>query len=156
MQKPWLIFQQFCAFLTNCFAQSAHNFKVVFLKDRTTLWRDFMMNHAIAIKENSGQNLHIWPKLTCFFRSWLFWMLPLGLLGFGVNVVAIHSWFVTSYNLIICTTLFHIICTTLWQESMMHHAIAIAENIVSKTFAFDRLWRALFGLGSSVRFHWDD
>ena len=77
-------FPQLCAFLTNCFAQSAHNFKVVFRNDRTTLWQEFMMHHAIAIEEN---------------RSWLFWTLPLGWLGFGFNVIAIHSWFVTSCDL---------------------------------------------------------
>ena len=31
VQNPWLVFPQFCAFLINCFSQSAHNFKVVFL-----------------------------------------------------------------------------------------------------------------------------
>ena len=35
MQNPWFIFPQFCAFLTNCFAQTAHNFKVVFLIENT-------------------------------------------------------------------------------------------------------------------------
>ena len=29
----------------------------------------------------------------------LFWKLPLGSLGFGFNVIAIHPWFVTSYDL---------------------------------------------------------
>ena len=37
--------------------------------DRTTLWQEFMMHHAIAIEEDSEQNLHIWPNLTCFFRN---------------------------------------------------------------------------------------
>ena len=37
VQNPWLVFPQFCAFLTNCFAQSAHNFKLVFLFDPTIL-----------------------------------------------------------------------------------------------------------------------
>ena len=35
-----------------CFAQSAHNFKAVFLIDRTTLWQEFIMHHAISIEEN--------------------------------------------------------------------------------------------------------
>ena len=35
VQNPWLVFAQFCALLTNCFEQSTHNFKVVFLID---LW----------------------------------------------------------------------------------------------------------------------
>ena len=40
VQNPWFIFPQFYAFLTNCFAKSAHSFKVVFLIDRMTLWQD--------------------------------------------------------------------------------------------------------------------
>ena len=57
--KSMIGFPQLCAFLTKCFPQSTHNFKVVFLIDRTTLWQDFMMQHAIAIEEGSEQNLHI-------------------------------------------------------------------------------------------------
>ena len=87
---------QFCAFLTKCFAQSVHNFKVVFLNDRTTLWQEFTMHHAIAIEENSEQNLHICRNLTCFFRSWLFWTLSLGWLGFGFTIMAIPPLFDTS------------------------------------------------------------
>ena len=44
---------------------------------------------AIIMKENSEQKLHIWPNLTCFFRFWLFWTLPLRWLGF-----------VTSYDIL--------------------------------------------------------
>ena len=54
-----LVYPQFFVFLTNCFAQSPHNLKVVFLIDRTTLWQEFMIHHAIVIDENSEQNLHI-------------------------------------------------------------------------------------------------
>ena len=68
---PWLVFPQFCAFLANCLAQSAHNYKVVFHIDSTTLWQEFMMHHVIAYEENSEHKLHIWPYLICFFRSWL-------------------------------------------------------------------------------------
>ena len=75
-------------FSINCFTQSTHNFKVVFLIDRTTLWQEFMMHHAIEIKENSEQNFHIWPNLMCFSRSWFFWTLPLGWLCFDFNVIA--------------------------------------------------------------------
>ena len=53
LQNLWLIFPQFCAFLMNSFAQSAHNFKVVFIIDRTTLWQELMMHHVIANEENS-------------------------------------------------------------------------------------------------------
>ena len=57
-------FSQLCVFLTNCFVQSVHNFKFVRLIDHTTLWQEFMMHHAIAIEENSEQNVYIWPNLT--------------------------------------------------------------------------------------------
>ena len=73
VQNPWSVLPQFCAFLTNCFV---HTFKVVLLIDRTTLCHEFMIHHAIKIVENSEQNLYIWPNMTCFFRSWLFWTLP--------------------------------------------------------------------------------
>ena len=87
----------FCTFLTNSLTQLAHNFKIVFLIDRSILCQKFMMSHAIAIEENGERNLHIWPNLSCFFQLWLFW--TLGWLGFGFNVIAIHPWFVPSYDL---------------------------------------------------------
>ena len=45
-QNLWFVFPQFCAFPRNCFAQSAHNFKVVYLINRTTLWQEFMIHHC--------------------------------------------------------------------------------------------------------------
>ena len=45
LRYPWLVFAQFSAFLMNCFAQSVHNFKVVFLI--RTLWQEIMMHHAL-------------------------------------------------------------------------------------------------------------
>ena len=65
IRNLWLVFPQFCAFLTNCFVQSGPNFKLVFVIDRTTLWQELMMYHAIANEEKSKQNLHIWPNLAC-------------------------------------------------------------------------------------------
>ena len=70
------------------FAQSLAIFASVII-NRTALWQEFMMHYAIAIEDNSEQNLHIWPNLMCFFRSWLFWTLPLGWLGFRFYVIAI-------------------------------------------------------------------
>ena len=43
--------------------------KVVFLIDRTALCQEFVMHHAIAIVENSEQNLYIQLNLLCFLRS---------------------------------------------------------------------------------------
>ena len=85
VQKPWLVFPQIYALLTNCFAQSAHNFKSVFLINRTTLWQAFMMQHAIAIQENSEQNIQISQNLMCFF------FLVLALLYTSIAVIGL--WF---------------------------------------------------------------
>ena len=57
-----------------------------------------MMHHAIAIEENTEQNLHIWSNLTWFFCSWLFWTLTFAWMGFGFNVIALHPWFGTNYG----------------------------------------------------------
>ena len=54
-------------FLTNCFEQSAHNFKVVCLIDRTTLWQEFMMHLAITIEENGEENLRGNRRRNIFF-----------------------------------------------------------------------------------------
>ena len=94
-----MVFLEFCAFQTNCVAQSTHNVKKAVLIDRTTLLQEFLKHHTIAIEKNSEQNLHFWPNFTCFFRSWLLWTLPLGWLGFGFIVIVIHPWFVTNYDL---------------------------------------------------------
>ena len=49
VQNPWLVFPQSYAFPMNCFAQSAHNFNMVFLSDRTTLWQEFMNTSCILM-----------------------------------------------------------------------------------------------------------
>ena len=67
---------------------SMHNFLIVFIIDRKTLW-----HHVIAFEENSEQNIHFWPYLTYSFRSWLFWMLPFDWLGFGFNIIASYDLF---------------------------------------------------------------
>ena len=86
--KSIIEFPQFCGFLTNCLSQSAHNFKIVFLIDRTTYRHEFMMHHAIENEENSDQNFHIdvlfglsssrrvhWDEDTPMIRHqlWPFW-----------------------------------------------------------------------------------
>ena len=103
-QNPWLVFPQFCAFLSNCLVQSTHNLKVLLLIDRPTLWQEFLVHHAIAIEENSKQNLPIWPNLTLCnalldisnsFCS-IFLLLnrsKTGWLGFAFNVIAMHPLF---------------------------------------------------------------
>ena len=74
-----LVFPQFCAYLTNCLSQSAHNFQVVFLIDRTTLWQEFMMQHGIANEEKSKTTFTI-------DRTWrIFSVLALLDASIGVN-----------------------------------------------------------------------
>ena len=65
--------------------------QISILIERATLWQEFKMHNAIAIKENSEQNLHIWQNMTRFFRFWLFLTLSLAWLGFGSNIIAIYS-----------------------------------------------------------------
>ena len=90
-QNPWLVFPYLYVFLKNCFAQSAHNFKVVFFIDRTTFLQEFMMHWAIAIEGKRKQNLHNWPNLAYFFRFWIFWTLSLGwLMIISFNILAIR------------------------------------------------------------------
>ena len=50
-----------------CFTKTVHNFQVLY--DRATLWQELIMYHTIVIKENSEQNLHIWPNFASFFFS---------------------------------------------------------------------------------------
>ena len=38
-------------------------------------------------------------KFDVFFRSWLFWTLPLGWWGFDFNFIVMHPWFITRYEL---------------------------------------------------------
>ena len=105
------------------------NFKVVFLIDRTTLWQEFMMHHAIAIEENSEKNLYIWQNLMCFFRSWLFWTLPFRWLGFGFNIIPIHPWFITSHDFFeeICISSLNV-ANISWAMSMRHYFCSKFSN----------------------------
>ena len=60
MQNLWLVVPQFYAFLTNCFALSAYNFKVVLFIDPTTLWQEFIMAWCHCIqREQWAKPLHL-------------------------------------------------------------------------------------------------
>lgn len=69
-KKPILVFLQFRANLGDCFVQLAHNYQVVILVDRFTLWQELMVNNAPAIQQNCQkkcqqncqQNFYIWPE----------------------------------------------------------------------------------------------
>ena len=80
----WLVFSPSLEFLTNYFAQSAHNFKALFLIGRTTLWQELMMKKTVS-------KLCIFD-LMWFFRSWLLGTLPLEWLGFGFSVISISPY----------------------------------------------------------------
>ena len=162
----------------------AFNFTVVFLIDRTTLWQEFMIHHAIAIEENCQQNLHIRSNLMCFFCFFHFRTLTLGCLEIGFHVIALHQCFVTCYDLFEQIWLLLNVVSISWTMLMRQCFCARFSNIwticsgalfipktpvkiawyvplqskktVSRTYTFDRTWRSFFGLGSSGWFHWDD
>ena len=86
VQNPRLVFPPFCAFLTNCFAQSDNNFKAALLIDRTILWHEFMMHQYIAILEQLAKHSHL-TELDDLGSSGRFH----GDGYDGFNVIAIHS-----------------------------------------------------------------
>ena len=78
VQNPWLVFPQFFAFLTNCFAQSSHNFKVVFLIDRIgSCGKNSWCTMPLQFKKTVSKTFTFERIWGAFFRSWLFCMLPL-------------------------------------------------------------------------------
>ena len=81
VQNPLLVFPQFYAFLTNCFSQSAHNFKVAFLIDRTTLWQEFIMHHAHCNRKKQwAKPLHL-TELEELFSILAFLNAFIGMIG---------------------------------------------------------------------------
>ena len=80
---------QFCLFLMNCFAQSAHNFKVPYwpynLVARIPLQSIETVSKTFAFNQN-------WRALFSFGSS-------TKIIGFDFNVIAIHLWFVSNYDL---------------------------------------------------------
>ena len=94
LQNPWLVFQQFCPLPTNCFAESAYNFKVIFLIERRRARIHDAPRHWNRRKQ--------WAKpshLTELVVLFLVCTLALGWLVFIFNVIAIHPWFVKRYEL---------------------------------------------------------
>ena len=124
VQNPWLVFLQFCAFLTDCFAPCVRNSNVVFLFNRTNSWCiNSWCITPLQLKKTLSKACHIWQNLTCFFRSWPFWTLPLGWLGFAFNAKAKHPRFVTNYDLfkqISTTSPEHCLCDKIYKSSLPH------------------------------------
>ena len=85
----------------NCFVQSSHNFKVVFLIARTMLWHGWMHDAPCHCNRRKlwAKPSHLIELDVLFFRSWLFGTLSLLWLSFCFNIIAIHSWFASSYDL---------------------------------------------------------
>ena len=77
VQNPWLVFSQFCAFLTNCFAQSTHIFKVVLLINRTTLWQEYTLQSKKTMSKTFA-----FDELDVLF-------LVLALLGSSIRVIVL-------------------------------------------------------------------
>lgn len=53
-QFSLMVLSQFWASPSECFVQTAHNFDVLFLIERPTIWQELMMHYATEIKENSA------------------------------------------------------------------------------------------------------
>ena len=86
-----------------------------------------------------------WPDLTCFFRSWLFWMHPLEWLSF--NVIAIHPRFVTVYD----------IFEQIWIVSNISCTMSMQRCFFSKFRYFGTIFAAArFILKTSVKIAWQE
>ena len=81
--NPWLVFLQSCAFLTNFYTWSTHNFNVVFLIDRTTLWQEFICTTQLQLKKTVN-------KTFIFDRSYVLFAV-LALLDNFIGIIRCHS-----------------------------------------------------------------
>ena len=57
------------------------------------------MHHAIAIEENSEKNLYIEQNFEVLFSALALLDASIGMIRFWFHFIAIHPWFVSSYNL---------------------------------------------------------
>lgn len=85
--------------LVNCFTINPSLLFVLFHTKMTYVQDNIpfeSMNFLQELMIHIEQNFHIWPHLTCAFRSWLFWQLQLRCLGFGFDIITINPYFVTT------------------------------------------------------------
>ena len=93
MEKPFTRSPQFWAFSSHILPQSPQNLQVKFLIDSLSRRNEFPMHNSSNIRKNNERLFHIWPHLSCFFRSRWSGGLPLAESLFGLRVVPIASTF---------------------------------------------------------------
>ena len=98
VQNPWLVFLQFYAFLMNCFAQLAHNFKVVFHIDHTT-WLARIRDAPCHCNRRKqwAKPLHL-SEIDVLFSVLSLLHSSIGMIGLWLQCYSRTPLFVTSYN----------------------------------------------------------
>ena len=93
-EKPITQSPQFWVFCSHILSQSPQNLQVKFLIDSLSRKNEFLVHDSSNIEKNNEHRFHIWPHLSCFFRSRWSGRLPLARSLFGLRVVPIAPTFV--------------------------------------------------------------
>jgi len=93
-EKPFTRSPQFWTFSSHILSQSPQNLQVKFLIDSLSRRNEFPVHDSSNIEKNNEHLFHIWPHLSCFFRSRWSGLLPLAQSLFGLRVVPIAPTFV--------------------------------------------------------------
>ena len=100
VKKPVTAWPESRSLSSHGITQSFQYFNVIFFVDRLTSWSKIVVHNTLTIEKNNQHWLDMVPTLTCFFRLWLIWTLPLWKLLFSFRIVTINPWFITSNNLL--------------------------------------------------------
>ena len=100
VKKPVTALLETRSFSSHGITQSFQNFNVIFFVDRLSSWSQFIVRNTLTIEKNNQHWVDMAPTLTCFFRPWLVWTLPLWRLLFSLRIITINPWFITSNNLL--------------------------------------------------------
>jgi len=94
MEKPFTWSPQFWEFSSHILSQSPQNLQVKFLIDSLFRRNEFPVHDSSNIEKNNEHRFHIWPHLSCFFRSRWSGRLPLVRSLFCLRVVPIAPNFI--------------------------------------------------------------
>ena len=83
VKKPVTTRPETRSFSYHGITQSFQNFNVISFVDSLSSWSKIVMHNTLTIEKNKLHWLDMAPTLTCFFRSWHVWTLPLGTLLFS-------------------------------------------------------------------------
>jgi len=86
-------------FSSHILSQSPQNLQVKFLIDSLSRRNEFPVHDSSNIEKNTEHSFHIWPHLSCFFRSQWSGRLPLARSLFGLRVVPIAPTFIARDDL---------------------------------------------------------